>query len=108
MNAAKGARRVFLGTMVGGLVVAPRGGRAQPTRTVSAVGFLHEKPAGQSAAIRAVKEGLHGLGYVEGQTITFEVRFGGEKLEALPSVAQDLVQRKVTALVAIGPAALKA
>ncbi len=101
-------RRAFLGTMAGGLLVAPRAGGAQPVQTVSVVGILHDRPAGPSAAMKAVQEGLRRLGYVEGQTITFEVRFGGGKPEALANLARDLVQRKVTALVVIGPAALRA
>src|SRR5690349_2099520 len=94
--------------MAGGLLVAPRSVRAQPVQTVPVVGILHDRPAGPSAAIKAVQEGLRRLGYVQGQTITFDVRFGGGKTEALPNLARDLLQRKVTALVVIGPAALRA
>jgi ABC-type uncharacterized transport system substrate-binding protein len=94
--------------MAGGLLVAPRAGRAQQARTVPMVGILHDRPAGPSMAIRAVQKGLRRLGYVDGQTITFEVRFGGGKPETLPNMVRDLVQRKAAALVVIGAAALKA
>jgi putative ABC transport system substrate-binding protein len=101
-------RRAFLGTIAGGLLVAPCAGRAQQPRTASVVGILHDRPAGRSLAIRAVEEGLRRLGYVEGQTIAFEVRFGGGRPEVLANLVRDLVQRKVAVLVVIGPAALKA
>ena len=101
-------RRAFLGTVASGLLIAPRAGRAQPARTVPVIGILHDRPAGPSGAIKAVQGGLYKLGYVEGQTIAFEVRFGGDKSEVLRNLAQDLVQRKVVVLVVVGPAALRA
>ena len=101
-------RRVFLGTMAGGLLVAPRAVRAQQAQTVPVVGILHDKPASPSGAIRAVQEVLRRLGYVQGQTIAFEVRFGGGKPEALPTLVQELLKRNVAALVVIGPAAVRA
>jgi len=101
-------RRAFLGTVAGGLLIAPRAGRAQQARSVPVIGILHDRPAGPSGAIKAVQEGLYKLGYVQGQTIAFEVRFGGGRREALPTLARDLVLRKVVVFVAIGPAALRA
>jgi putative ABC transport system substrate-binding protein len=54
------------------------------------------------------REGLRELGYVEGQTIVFEVRFAGGKPERYPGFAADLVRRKVDVLLAIGLPALRA
>src|SRR5215468_7091431 len=45
---------------------------------------------------------------MSGQTIAFEVRFGGGKPETLPNLVRELLNRNVAALVAIGPAALRA
>src|SRR5262249_52681860 len=87
---------------------APRAVRAQQAQRVPIIGVLHDKPASPSAAIRALQEGLRRLGYVQGQTIAFEVRFGGGKPETLPNLVRELLNRNVAALVAIGPAALKA
>jgi putative ABC transport system substrate-binding protein len=55
-----------------------------------------------------VQEGLRKLGYVEGQTITFDVRFGGGKPETLPSLARELAQRKVDVIVVVSASALRA
>jgi putative tryptophan/tyrosine transport system substrate-binding protein len=101
-------RRTFLGTVAACLLAAPRASRGQQTRTVPVVGILHDRPAGPSAVIRTVQEGLRKLGYVEGQTITFDVRFGGGKPETLPSLARELAQRKVAVIVVVSASALRA
>ncbi len=101
-------RRAFLGTVAACLLVAPRASRGQQARTVPVVGILHDRPAGPSAVIRTVQEGLRKLGYVEGQTITFDVRFGGGKPETLPSLARELAQRKVDVIVVVSASALRA
>jgi len=101
-------RRAFIGTMAGSLLVAPRAARAQRAQTVPVVGILHDKPASPSGAIRALQEGLRRLGYVQGQTIAFEVRFGGGKPEALPNLVRELLTRNVATLVVISPATVRA
>jgi ABC-type uncharacterized transport system substrate-binding protein len=47
-------------------------------------------------------------GYVEGQTITLEVRWGEEQRERYPALAADLVQLPVDVIVAAGGAAARA
>ena len=58
--------------------------------------------------VDTTRQGLRDLGYVEGQTIVFEVRFAGGKPETLSWFAADLVRRKVDVLLVIGPAAVRA
>jgi putative ABC transport system substrate-binding protein len=72
------------------------------------VGVLNSGFTGQSTVIPAVRSGLLDLGLVEGQTIALEIRSAGGKLDKLPALAMDLVQRQVDSIVALGPAALKA
>jgi putative ABC transport system substrate-binding protein len=55
-----------------------------------------------------MRQGLRDLGYVEGQTIALDVRFAGDNPEAFPSLAADLVRRKVDLIFASGPAAIRA
>ena len=74
--------------------------RAQPAAKIYRVGVLTPSapPLGQ---LEALREGLGELGYVEGQNIAFEWRFGGGSNEALPRLARELVEAKVDVIVAI-------
>ena len=49
-----------------------------------------------------VRETLAKLGHVEGQNIAFETRYAEGKLEKLPAMAAELVQRKVDLIITIG------
>jgi ABC-type uncharacterized transport system substrate-binding protein len=100
-------RRVLIASLAG-LLAAPLAVEAQHTRTIPVVGILHDRPAGPSAIIRTLQEELRSLGYVEGQTIKFEVRFAGGRREDLANLAQDLVQRRVDVIYVIGAAPLRA
>jgi len=53
-------------------------------------------------------EALRALGYVEGQTITFEVRAADNNLDRLPGLAADLVRSNVDIIVAVSPPAIRA
>jgi len=98
-------RRFLLTSLVGALQLAAG---AQQARTIPVVGILHDRPAGKSAIIEGLQGALRKLGYVDGQTVNFEIRFAGGRREDLASLARDLVQRKVDVVFAIGPAALSA
>ena len=58
--------------------------------------------------VDATRQGLRDLGYVEGKTIAFDIRFAAMKHEAFPGLAADLVRRKVNVLLVSGPAAIRA
>lgn len=76
---------------------------AQPTPKVFRVGHLAaggRTPDG--APPRALREGLRGLGYVEGQNIAYQARFAEAKFERLPDLAAELVRLKVDVLVTQG------
>jgi putative tryptophan/tyrosine transport system substrate-binding protein len=101
-------RRTFLGTLTGGLVVAPLAAAAQQRAKVPVVGVLNIAVGPRSTTVDTTRQGLRDLGYVEGQTIAFDVRFAGGKPEAYPAFAADLVRRKVDVLLVSGPAAVRA
>ena len=61
-------------------------------------------PHPYTAFIAAMRTGLAETGYVEGHNLTVEYRWAEDRPERLPELAQDLVQRNVEAIVAIGPA----
>src|SRR5215475_1078229 len=92
-----------------GLLLAPLAAEAQPRPKVPRLGVLAEYSS--TAALRnhaAFRQGLHELGYVEGQTIVLEERWAEGKLERLPDLAADLVRLPVDIIVAGNVPAAKA
>jgi putative ABC transport system substrate-binding protein len=87
-------RRAFI-TIVGGsaLLAAPLAAGAQAGRPAR-IGILCHVPC-QGRAVEAFGRALRELGYVEGRTVVFEYRDAEWKIERLPALATDLVQRKV-------------
>jgi len=85
-------RRVFIGTLTGGLLTAPLVAGAQ---RAPQIGYLSYGSAAESAArVRALRVGLRDHGYVEGQSIGLVFRWA-ERAERLPDLAADLVRLKV-------------
>ena len=101
-------RRAFLALLGLGALASPPAARAQQAGKVPVVGVLSSGIGPRGTTIDATRQGLRDLGYVEGQTIAFDVRFAGGKPESFPGLAADVVQRKVDVVLAIGPAAVRA
>ena len=97
-------RRDFI-TLLGGAIVAlPSAARAQQP-TMPVIGFLNSRAPNENPAILAAfLRGLNEAGYVEGQTVTVEYRWADGQYDRLPGLAADLVGRRVSAIVANGPA----
>jgi putative tryptophan/tyrosine transport system substrate-binding protein len=104
-------RRVFVGTLAGGLLTAPLAAQAQQVGKVFRVGYL--SPGSPSQPFRqrrfeAFRQGLRELGYVEGQNIAIESRWAEGKYDRYPALAADLVRLKVDVIVPVGGAATQA
>ena len=66
----------FLVTLTLSMLAAPLVAGAQPAGKVPTIGFVTHNAAPQTAqAYEAFAQGLRGLGYIEGQTITIERRY---------------------------------
>jgi putative tryptophan/tyrosine transport system substrate-binding protein len=66
-------------------------------------------PAQFASRMRAFREGLAEIGYVEGRNIAFEARAADGQYDRLPALAGDLVRRRVSVIMAQGaPAAAAA
>jgi hypothetical protein len=59
-------------------------------------------------SVAAVREGLHDLGWHEGQNIRFESRYASGKRDQLGALAAELVGQKVDIIVAFGTDATRA
>ncbi|HWU39403.1 MAG TPA: hypothetical protein VN203_17285, partial [Candidatus Acidoferrum sp.] len=80
-----------------GLLAAPLSAAAQQPSKVLRIGYL--SPATDASLVEAFRQGLHDLGWVEGQNIAMEVRFAQGAYERLPDLAAELVRLKVDVIV---------
>ena len=92
-------RREFM-LALGGAVALPFTARAQQSGKVPQIGILVPGSSELSGIFDGFYQGLKDLGYIEGQNIGIERRYGESKLERLPALAADLVRLKVDVIVA--------
>jgi putative ABC transport system substrate-binding protein len=76
---------------------------AQQPKNVSRIGYLSAfDPARESDRAEIIRLALRGLGYVEGQNIIIEYRYGEGKQDRFPKLAAELVRLKVSIIVVLG------
>src|SRR5207248_874773 len=87
-------------TLALGRCLVPLAAEAQASPQVPRIGVLSWTTLTTGARNRdAFLQGLHALGYVEGQTIVLEERWAEGELERLPDLAAELVQLQVHVIV---------
>jgi ABC-type uncharacterized transport system substrate-binding protein len=102
-------RREFI-ALVGGVAAWPHAGRSQQS-AMPVIGYLGaQSPAVFTSRVRAFRQGLAELGFVEGRNVAIEFRWAEGQHNRLPALAAELVNLRVTVIVAPGgaPAALAA
>jgi putative ABC transport system substrate-binding protein len=80
---------------------------AQQAGKVPRIGYLNDSTASGSAVLMdAFRQELSKLGWIEGNNINIEYRFGEQRTERLPELAADLVRLKVDLILvrSTGPA----
>jgi putative tryptophan/tyrosine transport system substrate-binding protein len=83
--------------------------KPQSSKKIPVVGLLHPGlPDPTFPSVAALRQGLRALGYIEGQSISLEIRWAEGKVEALPRLAADLVRLNVDIIYATGPQAMRA
>src|SRR5215831_15058172 len=67
------------------------------------VGFLHPSSASaETYRLRAFRQGLKDVGLMEGENVTIEYRWADNRLDRLPTLATELVQRRVAVIATAG------
>lgn len=95
-------RRDFISVVGGGVVATPLAVFAQhPSPPV--IGFLSSaSPAGFKHRVAAFKEGLSKHGFIESQNVAIEYCWAEDQYDKLPSLAAELVSKKVAIIVTAG------
>ena len=100
-------RREFLTLAAGGAAAWPLAGYAQQA-TMPRVGWLWSgRSEGKPSELTGFKQGLRDLGYVEGQNIVVDYRFGENSVERLTALAEDLARLKPDIILALGTPAIR-
>jgi putative tryptophan/tyrosine transport system substrate-binding protein len=101
-------RRDFI-TLLGSAAAAwPLAVRAQ--RPLAVIGFLLAQPLEQDEGRRrAFRQSLKDNGFIEGENVLIDYRFGGIRMERVPELLEELVRRRVAVIVVTsGPIAVLA
>jgi putative ABC transport system substrate-binding protein len=104
-------RRRLLIALGLGTVASPTRLFAQAQAKVWRIGFLTSLPRPATLDIGvsgAFRNGMRGLGYVEGRNVSYEWRFTDGKLESLGELAAELVRLKVDLIVTGGTPSTRA
>jgi len=96
-------RRTFMAMIAGSFLAATFTAEAQQTqKAIPRIAFLTTTSPEDSPnpAVDGFRQGLRDLGYVEGQTITIEWRWGRGRTDQFPKFAAEVVRLKVDVIVA--------
>jgi putative ABC transport system substrate-binding protein len=95
-------RRTFI-TLIGGAAAWPLSARAQQA-TTPVIGYLDSRPPESVAdRLRGFRQGLKDTGYIEGENLTIAYKWAEDRIDRLPTLAADLVNRSVAAIATSGP-----
>ena len=101
-------RREFLTFMGGATAAIPLAVRAQQA-AMPVIGFIDPTSLEKYAPfVQAFRQGLHEIGFVEGQNLKIEFRWAEGQYAQLPIMATELVRNKVAVIVATGITAARA
>jgi putative ABC transport system substrate-binding protein len=95
-------RRELLVALGGAAAAWPLAAHAQQP-AMPVIGYLNfGSPESDAPRLTGLRRGLSQTGYVEGRNLLIEYRWAGNQADRLPSLAADLVQLRVAAIVSPG------
>ena len=98
-------RREFISLLGGAAAAWPIMVRAQQL-AMPVIGLINpQSPDTYTDVLRAIRQGLKDIGYIEGETLAIVYRFAEFQVDRLPELAADLVRRQVAAIVTSGGSA---
>src|SRR5262249_24914250 len=104
-------RRAFIIRLGGAAVAGPVPARAQQLMKMARIGFLSprrcEPPHPTRNMLNAFLQGLHELGYAEGQNVAIEGQYAEGRPDRLPELATELLRLKVDIIVAFSTTAAR-
>jgi putative ABC transport system substrate-binding protein len=99
-------RREFIAALGGVATAWPLVAQAQQPKRIPRIGVLGGQDRGRLSPIMSFRDGLKELGYVEGQNIEIEWRWGHGRPELFPGLVSELLELKVDIIVAAVNAAM--
>jgi len=96
-------RREFI-TLIGGAAMAWTRAAYSQQITLPLIGFLDPRtPEVVAARLRGFRQGMKEVGFVEGENVAIAYGWAEDQIDRLPSLALDVVLRRVAAIVTSGP-----
>src|SRR5215471_6945207 len=94
-------RREFV-MLLGGATAWPFAAQTQQP-AMPVIGYLNlGSPETDTPRLTGLRRGLNEIGYFEGRNFVIEYRWAGTQVDRLPALVADLVQRRVSLIVAAG------
>ena len=92
--------KVILSLLAASVLISFHPALAQQPKKVHRIGYLSSgNPTSESIRSEPIRQALREIGYIEGQNITFEYRYGEGKIDRYSALAAELVGLKVDIIV---------
>jgi putative ABC transport system substrate-binding protein len=104
-------RREFIGFIGGAAATWLISARAQQSRSIRRIGLLVNFLSGESegqARIKAFADAMRNLGWIEGENLRTEIRYGGDEADRYQRFARELVENASDVIVASASPAVAA